>query len=68
MAKITTKLAYDAAMERIEELLPLVCDDTPATDKNAIELDLLSSMVEEFEEEEYSINQPFGAFLDTTKG
>lgn len=58
MAKITTKTAYDATMERIEELLPLVNDNTPSSDKNAIELDLLTAMVEEYEEEHYPIKQP----------
>lgn len=58
MAKITTKTAYDATMERIEELLPLVNDNTPVTDKNSIELDLLTAMVEEYEEEHYPIEQP----------
>lgn len=58
MAKITTKKEYDATMERIEELLPLVDDNTPVTDKNAIELNLLSSLVEEYEEEHYPIEQP----------
>lgn len=55
MAKITTKTVYDATMERIEELLPLVNDNTPSSDKNAIELDLLTAMVEEYEEEHYPI-------------
>ncbi len=58
MAKITTKTAYDATMERIEELLPLINDNTPVTDKNSIELDLLTAMVEEYEEEHYPIEQP----------
>lgn len=58
MAKITTKKEYDATMERIEELLPLVDDNTPVTDKNAIELNLLSSLVEEYEEEHYPIELP----------
>ena len=37
MAKIQSEIAYKATMERIEELLPLVDDDTPLTDKNLIE-------------------------------
>lgn len=41
MAKIQNETAYRAAMERIEELLPLTDDNTPLTDKNLIELDLL---------------------------
>ena len=58
MAKIMTKAAYDATMARIEELLPLVDDNTPVTDKNAIELDLLSELVAEYEDEHYPISQP----------
>lgn len=58
MAKIMTKAAYDATMARIEELLPLVNDDTPITDKNAVELDILSELVSEYEDEHFPINQP----------
>ena len=36
----TTKEQYEFALNRIEELLPLVTDETPANDKNAIELTL----------------------------
>lgn len=58
MVKIQSKTAYKAVMERIEELLPLVDDDTPVTDKNLIELDLLSGLVEEYEDEHYPIKSP----------
>lgn len=58
MAKIQDKNFYDAAMARIEELLPLVNDDTPKTDKNLIELDLLSELVSEYEDEHYPIKSP----------
>lgn len=58
MAKIQNETAYKAAMERIEELLPLVDDDTPLTDKNLIELDLLSGLVEEYEDEHFPIKTP----------
>lgn len=58
MAKIQNKTAYDATMARIEELLPLVDDNTPLTDKNLIELDLLSSLAEEYEDEHYPIKVP----------
>ena len=44
MAKIQNETAYRAAMERIEELLPLTDDNTPLTDKNLIELDLMYEM------------------------
>ena len=33
-------------MNRIEELLPLVNDNTPVDDPNYLELDMLSDMVE----------------------
>ena len=52
-------------MERIEELLPLVDDNTPASDKNLIELDLLSSLVSEYEDEHYPIRQP--SLIDVIK-
>ncbi len=58
MAKIQNEAAYRAAMERIEELLPLVNDDTPADDKNLVELDLLSALVEDYEEEHYPVKSP----------
>ncbi len=58
MTKIQNETAYKAAMERIEELLPLVDDNTPTSDKNLIELDLLSSLVSEYEDEHYTIRQP----------
>ena len=58
MNKIQNETAYKATMERIEELLPLVDDNTPADDKNLIELDLLSGLVEEYEDEHYQIKEP----------
>ena len=58
MARINNEMAYKATMQRIEELLPLVDDDTPATDKNLVELDLLSELAAEYEEEHYPIAAP----------
>lgn len=55
MKKIENEIAYKATMARIEELLPLVDDNTPKDDKNLIELDLLSGLIEEYEEEHYPI-------------
>ena len=51
MTQIKDETAYKAAMDRIEELLPLVDDNTPPTDKNLIELDLLSGLIADYEEE-----------------
>ena len=58
MGKILNETAYRATMERIEELLPLVDDDTLLTDRNLIELDLLSGLVEEYEDVHYPIKTP----------
>ena len=58
MAKIQNETAYKAAMERIEELLPLFDYNTPFNDKNLIELDLLSELVADYEEEHYPIKSP----------
>ena len=65
MAKIQDKNAYDATMARIEELLPLVNDETPLTDKNLVELDLLSELVSEYEDEHYPIKSP--SLIDVLK-
>lgn len=58
MGKILNETVYRATMERIEELLPLVDDNTPMDDRNLIELDLLSGLVEEYEDVHYPINTP----------
>lgn len=58
MAKIKNETAYKAVMERIEELLPLVDDNTPPGNKNLIELDLLSALVDEYEESHYPVKTP----------
>lgn len=55
MAKITTETAYKAIMERIEELLLLVDECTPLDDKNMIELELLSNLVADYDDEHYPV-------------
>lgn len=57
MTKIT-KEQYEFALERVEELLPLVDDSTPANDKNAVELSVVSDVVIAYEKEHYSIAKP----------
>lgn len=56
--KIENEVQYNWAMKRIDELLPLVNDDTPDDDANSIELYLLSALVEEYEDVHYPIGQP----------
>lgn len=58
MAEIKTEKQYKAACERIEELLKVVHGDTPMDDRNAIELDLISDMVAEYEEKTYPVKAP----------
>lgn len=53
-----SKEQYEYALNRIEELLPLVTDDTPANDKNAVELTLVSDVVEAYEKIHYPISKP----------
>ncbi len=57
MEKIT-KEQYEFALNRIEDLLPLVTDETPANDKNSIELTLMSDIVESYEKLHYPISKP----------
>lgn len=58
MAQIKNEAAYRAALKRIDELLPLVNDETPTDDRNYLELDMLSDMVEEYEDIYYPIGKP----------
>jgi HTH-type transcriptional regulator/antitoxin HigA len=44
-----TKYQYEFALARIEELLPLVNDNTPSTNLSAIELTLMSEIVIAYE-------------------
>ena len=55
MTQIKNEAAYEAAMARIEELLKVVTDDMPLTDPRMAELDMLSELVEEYED----VNYPF---------
>ena len=49
MAQIKSEAAYRAAMKRIDELLKVVNDSTPADDPSYLELDMISDMVAEYE-------------------
>ena len=53
-----TKRQYEFAITRIEELLPLVHDDTPVNDINAVELSLMSDVVIAYEKEHFPIEKP----------
>lgn len=58
MARIETELQYDITVQRIEELLQVVGNETPKDDKNYVELDLLSDLIAEYEEEYHPLSRP----------
>ena len=58
MTKIETEAQYRWALQRVEELLPYVTDDTPLSDPYSIELDLLSGLVADYSDEHYSVGEP----------
>ena len=58
MTKIENQTQYEWAVKRLEELLPLVKDDTPLNDPNSIELGLLSNLVADYSEEHFSLGEP----------
>lgn len=58
MTKIETKKQYDWAVKRVEELLPLVSDNTPADDPNSIELELLSNLVADYSDAHFALGEP----------
>ena len=57
MKRIVTNTEYEAIMSRVNELVEIVDDLTPVTDKNMIELDFLTDLVVAYEKEHYPINQ-----------
>ena len=57
MGKIT-KEQYEFALARVEELLPVVDDNTPANDRNAVELTMMSDVIIAYEKEYYPIGKP----------
>ena len=62
MSKVT-KEQYEFALARVEELLPLVDDNTPANDRNAVELTMMSDIIIDYEKEHYPNGKPTVAQL-----
>jgi HTH-type transcriptional regulator/antitoxin HigA len=58
MAKINTEIEYQKTLERVDELLRVVDNQTNENDRNYIELDLLSDLVAEYEEKYYPVEKP----------
>lgn len=55
MTKIENETQYQWAVDRVEELLPLVTEETPSADPAYIELQLLTNLVADYSDEHYSI-------------
>ena len=55
MTQIKNETQYKATQQRIEELLKVVSNDIPATDKNFIEQELISNLAADYEESHYLI-------------
>lgn len=55
---IKSEKEYNAVMERIDELLQAVDDHTPTTNKDYIELMLLSDLVAAYEDVHYQVATP----------
>ncbi len=53
--RVKNETQYKAALQRIDELLKVVSNETPADDKNFIELDLISDLVADYEDIHYPI-------------
>lgn len=58
MKKIENKQQYNRAVERVEQLLLLVDEDTPINDPAFIELKELSNLVANYSDANYSIDEP----------
>ncbi len=54
---------YKLACSRVEELLPMVGEETPADDPKAIELAIMSDIIIDYEETHFPIEKPTVAEL-----
>jgi HTH-type transcriptional regulator/antitoxin HigA len=58
MAQIKDEMQYQIILKRVEMLMDIVTEETPLDDTNAVELDLLADLAEEYEIEHYPIAVP----------
>lgn len=58
MTRIENETQYSAVMERVEELLQIVGEETPSDDRNSVELVLLSNLLADYEDVHYPIKKP----------
>lgn len=65
MTRIENEKQYLWALAKVEELLPLVAEETPLDDPNSIELVLLSNLVADYSEAHFALGAP--KLVDTIK-
>ena len=58
MKTISNEIEYNAIVKRIDVLLEIVTDENYSSIPEAIELDFLSELVEEYENKYYPIKPP----------
>ena len=58
MAAIKNSKQYEVTLERVEELLSVVDNDTSQDDKNYVELELLSNLLADYEESYMPVPPP----------
>ena len=58
MAGITNNYQYEKTLERVSELLEVVGNGTQQSDKNYVELELLSNLVADYEEVYMPVSTP----------
>ena len=58
MTRIENQSQYEWAVARVEELLPVVDDNTPFDHPHSIELVLLSNLVADYSDEHFAIGTP----------
>jgi HTH-type transcriptional regulator/antitoxin HigA len=57
MRLISSETEYIAIMARVDELVEIVDDNTPPTDKNYVELDFLADLIVAYEKEHFPIGK-----------
>ena len=58
MKQIENEDQYKWAVSRVEELLPLVDEETPLNDTKSIELVMLSNLVADYSDKHFAIGNP----------
>jgi HTH-type transcriptional regulator/antitoxin HigA len=58
MTRLESEKQYQAAKARVEELLPLVTEETPEDDVYSVELVLLSNLLADYDDVHYSVGKP----------